>query len=103
MAERSGDDRAAPGGRSREITPWITNTRQRQYSAKDSLIKPIKGAAVLISFIAGLAWADGSILCPCPQPSAKASPAYFTGDAYLDLLLQGISPAGIADGTLQSK
>ena len=66
-------------------------------------MKPIKGAAVLISFIAGLAWADGSILCPCPQPSAKASPAYFTGDVRLDLLLQGISPAEIAGGTLQSK
>ena len=66
-------------------------------------MKPLKVVAVLISIIAGLAWADGSILCPCPQPSAKASPAYFTGDAYLDLLLQGISPAGIADGTLQSK
>ena len=66
-------------------------------------MKPIKGAAVLISFIAGLAWSDGSILCPCTQPSAKASPAYFTGDLRLDLLLQEITPAEIAGGTLQSK
>lgn len=66
-------------------------------------MKPLKGAVVLIAIIAGLAWADGSILCTCTQPSVKASPAYFTGDVRLDLLLQGISPAGIADGTLQSK
>lgn len=66
-------------------------------------MKPLKGATVLISIIAGLVWADGSILCPCTQPSAKVLPVYFTGDLRLDLLLQGITPAEIAGGTLQSK
>lgn len=64
-------------------------------------MKPLKVAAVLISIIAGLGWADGSILCTCTQPSAKASPVYFTGDVRLDVLLQGIGPEKIADGTLR--
>ena len=66
-------------------------------------MKLFKGATVLISIIAGLAWADGTLLCTCTQPSVKASPVYFTGDIHLDSLLQGISPAQITDGTLQFK
>ena len=64
-------------------------------------MKPLKVAAVLISIIAGLAWADGSILCTCTQPLAEATPVYFTGDVRLDVLLQGIDPEKIADGTLR--
>ena len=64
-------------------------------------MKPLKVAAVLISIIAGLAWADGSILCTCTQALAEATPVYFTGDVRLDVLLQGIDPEKIADGTLR--
>lgn len=66
-------------------------------------MKLFKGVTVLISIIAGLAWADGTLLCTCTQSSAKASPVYFTGDVHLDSLLQGISPEKIADGTLRFK
>lgn len=66
-------------------------------------MKPLKGAVVLIAIIAGRAWADGSILCPCTRPSVKVSPAYFTGDIRLDSLLQGINPEKIAEGTLRFK
>ena len=66
-------------------------------------MKPLKGAAVLISIIAGLAWADGSILCPCTRPSVNAPSAYFTGDLRLDSLLLGVSQEKIAEGTLQFK
>ena len=66
-------------------------------------MKLFKGACVLISVMAGLAWADGTPLCTCTQPAVKASPVYFSGDVRLDALLQGISRERIADGTLQFK
>lgn len=66
-------------------------------------MKLFKGTTVLISVMAGLAWADGTPLCTCPLASVKTSPVYFSGDVRLDALLLGISPAQITDGTLQFK
>ena len=63
-------------------------------------MKLFKGAVVLISIAAGLAWADGTLLCTCTQPSVKTSLGHFTGDIRLDSLLQGISPEKYAAGTL---